>query len=149
MSDHVCASIRVPEHRLRLASRIGGSSYQSLLSRYAGRFPIEFPKSPGVWFRFTKQICLVPSGSAIGAKLDLCDFAVARPSRAMDADARIRRDGFALSWLRDFRLDLDLGNWSEFANVPSPPPVCVIERLIITGEWLVCDNNALQPFDRA
>ena len=109
MSDHVCASIGVPLHRLRLAQRIGCSSYESLLSRYAGRFPVEFPKSPGVWFRFTKQICLVPSGSAIGAKLDLCDFAVARPSRAVNADAGICWDSFALSWLRDFRLNMHLG----------------------------------------
>ena len=55
----------------------------------------------------------------------------------------IRRHDFILGRARDLGLDLHFGERSELGNVASPLPVGVINRLIVSGERLVCDDDAL------
>ena len=65
----------------------------------------------------------------------------------MNAHFGIGRYDFALSRLGDFRFDLHFGERREISHVPSPLPVRIIHGLIISGERLIGDDDALQPFD--
>src|SRR5580704_16502450 len=109
---------------------------------------MEIPESPGVWLRVPQQRRLFPSRAFIGAHFHSNDFSTACPGGTVNAHGGIHWDLVTLSRFGDLCLDLQFCDRAEFGNVPSPFPVRIIQGLIIAGEWLVRDDDALQPFDR-
>src|SRR4029453_10331969 len=148
MIDHVSASVRIAMCWLRSAERISCTGNKCLLLGHGWRFPIEFPKPPGIWFRLPEQCRLFPRRASIGAHFHSNDFITACPGGAVNTHGGIRWDLVTLGRLGDLCLDLQFCDRTELSNVPSPFPVRIIQGLIIAGEWLVRDDDALQPFDR-
>src|SRR5205807_1801090 len=81
--------------------------------------------------------------------LDFCNFVIARPGRAVNANFGIGRNNFSLCWARNLCFDCNLRKRNEVGDLPSPFPIGVIQRLVVAVERLVRDDDPFQPFDRS
>ena len=143
MIDHVSAAIGIAMRWLRSAERIGSAGDESLFPRLRRCLPGELPQSPRVRVRFAKQFCILPRCATVHAQLDLRDFCIARPSGSANADVRVRRHRLAFRRTRDLCFDLHFAKRGQFRNFPSPLPIRVINRLIISVKRTVDDDDAL------
>src|SRR6185295_4090173 len=104
--------------------------------------PLVLPQAPGVSHRFTK-ISVAPCITTISTDFYLCDFSIPGPGGSVNSNGRICWHSFTGPRARYLGFNLHLAQRNQLRILAVLLPERIIDRLIISVEWPVGNDDPL------